>query len=190
MIITGWHSCKYSIFYLYSSSRMQPWGNYCCSFVPPRRERRGPRPAWRDDRPVAAGGGMTPGHMAHRAGLTRTTVQGASAALPCQAGRAWPGAEARGWTRGAGASGSYAFDLLVAAHGTSSGRNGEGKMPAMDVLVGKEREPLGKQSNDHGFVKTKRWRHRGRRGLPSSGGGCRWEQTRWPQKLAGSSPET
>ena len=86
--------------------------------------------------------------------------------------------------RGARASGSYTVDLLVAAHGTSSGRNGEGKMPAMDVLVGKERELLGKASNGHGFEKRKTRRHRGRRGLPSSGGGCRRERTRWPEKLA------
>ena len=100
MIITGWHSCKYSIFYLYSSSRTQPWGNCYCCFVPPRRERRGPRPARREDRPVAAGGGVTPGHMARRAGLTRTTVCVGGLALPSRArmtrGRS-SGVNARGW---------------------------------------------------------------------------------------------
>ena len=54
----------------------------------------------------------------------------------------------------------------------------------MVELAGKEKTRLGKASNEHGFEKRKTRRSRGRRGLPSSGGGCRREWTRWPEKLA------
>ena len=57
-------------------------------------------------------------------------------------------------------------------------------MMSMEELAGKVKTKLGKASNGHGFEKRKTRRHRGRRGLPSSGGGCHRERTRWPEKLA------
>ena len=57
-------------------------------------------------------------------------------------------------------------------------------MMSMEELTGKEKTKLGKASNGHGVEKRKTRRRRGRRGLPSSGGGCRRERTRWPEKLA------
>jgi len=56
-------------------------------------------------------------------------------------------------------------------------------MMSMEELAGKEKTKLGKASNGHGVEKRKTRRSRGRRGLPSSGGVCRRERTRWPEKL-------
>ena len=95
----------------------------------------------------------------------------------------------RGARRGA-AGGVGCMVRTVGAQGCGRRPEKTMNMMSMEELAGKEKMKLGKASNGHGFKKRKTRRHRGRRGLPSSGGGCRRERTRWPKKLVGNLPET
>jgi len=192
MIITGWQSCKYSIFYLASLTyrAMAMGGCRCCS-APSRR-----------------GGSTWPGHgrqgrenlararsaarAARRARLRRPGASRGVASKPD-----WPNGTAamaacrglRGARRGT-AGGVGCMVRAVGAQGCGRRPEKTMNMMSMEELAGKEKTKLGKASNGHGVEKRKTRRRRGRRGLPSSGGGCRRERTRWPEKLAGNSPET
>ena len=192
MIITGWQSCKYSIFYLASLTYRAVATGACCDA---RGGEGGTRPGLVGGPPGglrAASAVAQPRAHASRGAAAAVGRPGRAACLHARAGAAvatWP------------CSRAGARDRAAQGHRPGHGRvlwwrrvaskpEKTMNMMSMEELTGKEKTKLGKASNGHGVEKRKTRRRRGRRGLPSSGGGCRRERTRWPEKLAGSSPQT
>ena len=177
MIITGWQSCKYSIFYLASLTygAMVMGCCRCCSAPSCRGGRTWPGHGRQGRENLARA--RTAARAARRARLRRPGASRGVASKPD-----WPNGTVavaarrglRGARRGA-AGGVGCMVRTVGAQGCGRRPEKTMNMMSMEELAGKEKTKLGKASNGHGFEKRKTRRCRGRRGLPSSGGGCRRE---------------
>ena len=188
MIITGWQSCKYSIFYLASLTyrAMAMGGCRCCSAPSRRGGRTWPGHGRQGRKNLARA--WTAGRAARRARLRRP---GASRGVASKLAKRHssrgcsPGPMGRTEGRGWGC-------MVRAVEAQGCGRRPEKtmNMMSMEELAGKEKTKLGKASNRHGVEKRKTRRSRGRREQPRGGGGFRQRRPRWPEKLAEGSPET